>query len=361
MSGSRIPHILMLGPAPSRQGGIAAVVAQYVESWNPGKYRLTRIATYDPAEPRVWVKARNALRALGQYVWILWRERFDILHVHFSWRGSFYRKSIFVLIARLFRVPRLVLHCHGGRFPAFYATRSAVGRWWIRTTVSAADRLLVVSNELRAFFEGLQTGTPVQVLANPVASPAGCRPATERLPMVISVGELREGKGTYDLLAAVPMVLEACPSAEFHLAGTGDLPRIEAMLAREPWGDRVKLLGWVGEEGKPALFARASVFVLPSHAEGLPVAILEAMAHGVPVVSTRIGGIPDAVLEGETGFLVEAGDAAAIASRVVRILRDPELAGRFADRSRERIRESYEAEAVMTHLYGMYDDLTSRG
>jgi glycosyltransferase involved in cell wall biosynthesis len=91
------------------------------------------------------------------------------------------------------------------------------------------------------------------------------------------------------------------------------------------------------------------------------VAILEAMAYGVPVVSTRIGGIPDAVLEGETGFLVDVGDAEAIATRVVRILRDPALAGRFADRSRERIRESYEAEAVMTRLYAVYDDVTSRG
>ena len=358
MSGSPIPHILMLGPAPSRQGGIAAVVAQYVESWNP-RYDLTLIATYDPAETRDWVKAGIALRALGRFICALIRGRPEILHVHFSWRGSFYRKSIFVLIARLFRVPRLVLHCHGGRFPAFYETRSIVGRWWIRATIAAADRLLVVSNELHAFFEHLQTGTRVQMLANPVVAPP--RLPITRLPVVISVGELREGKGTYDLLEAVPLVLEACPTVEFHLAGTGDIPQIKALLAREPWGERVKLLGWVGEREKPELFARASAFVLPSHAEGLPVAILEAMAHGIPVVSTRVGGIPDAVVDGETGFLVEPGDVEAIASRVVCILRNPVLAGHLAEQGRERVRALYEAETVMSQLTATYDELTCDG
>ena len=349
----------MLGPAPSRRGGIAAVVAQYVDSWDSSKYRLRRIATYAPEATSPWAKIGIAMRALGEYVGVLWGEPPDVLHVHFSWRGSFYRKSIFILVARVLAVPRLVLHCHGGRFPAFYRSRTAPGRWWIRTTISAADQLLVVSNELRGFFDGLGLGVDVEVLPNPIFSPPDLGSSKVRSPLVLSVGELREGKGTYDLLAAVPEVLKACPAAEFRLAGTGDNKRIEAQLAGQPWGGRVKLLGWVGEADKPALFEEASVFVLPSHAEGLPVAILEAMSYGVPVVSTRVGGIPDAVVEGETGFLVEPGDSGAIASRVVRLLSDSELSARLGEQSRARVRGCFEAGAVLSRLYAIYDKVVA--
>jgi len=177
---------------------------------------------------------------------------------------------------------------------------------------------------------------------------------------VLSLGELRKGKGTYDILAAVPLILQICPEAEFLLGGTGDSIQIEQQLSSELWGTRVRLLGWVEEHQKSELFARAKVFLLPSHSEGLPIAILEAMAHGIPVVSTEVGGIPDAVIEGATGFLIQPGDVTTLAERVSRLLSDHDLWSHFSKASIERMTRYFQVDVVLGELYAIYDVVLAR-
>src|SRR6185503_7181239 len=114
----------------------------------------------------------------------------------------------------------------------------------------------------------------------------------------------------------------ALPRARFWIAGDGPLRRETlAVAAAGGLGDRFQVLGW--RRDVAALLAAADVMVLTSRFEGLPLAVLRAMAAGLPVVATAVNGTPEAVRHGETGFLVAPGDAAAAADAIIRLGRDP--------------------------------------
>ncbi len=111
-------------------------------------------------------------------------------------------------------------------------------------------------------------------------------------------------------------------------------------------------------EDVAGLLSEAACFLLTSDYEGLPYTVLEAMAAGVPVVATRVGGVPEQVVDGETGFLFEPGDPAAAAAAVERILADPEGAGRLGEAGRERVRREFGLERMVGETVALYDALT---
>jgi glycosyltransferase involved in cell wall biosynthesis len=198
------------------------------------------------------------------------------------------------------------------------------------------------------------------VLHNPVHAPPVVPNAAARECAILTLGVLGERKGTYDILRAVPLVLDQCPGAEFWLGGDGDVEGVRAAIAAAPWGTRVRLPGWVEGAEKAGYLARAGVFLLPSYAEGLPVAVLEAMAHGLAVITTPVGGIPDAVVDGETGIMVPPGDVPAIARACVSLLRDADLRARLGACARRRVEDRFEVSRVLGELYATYDGLLAR-
>ena len=130
--------------------------------------------------------------------------------------------------------------------------------------------------------------------------------------------------------------------------------------------DHVELLGWVRGEDKERLLATAVLYVLPSYNEGLPVSVLEAMAAGLPILTTPVGGIPEAVTDGVEGFLVEPGDVRTLADRLERLLADADLARRMGVAARHKVEAAFSANAVVPQLEAMYaamglhgDDLQS--
>lgn len=351
----RLRRVLMLGPALTQHGGMAAVERSYFDAWDHNRYELRHIPTYMSHHDRTIVQLGRALRAFVWAAWSLLTWRPHVLHLHASWYASFYRKSLFLVLARVCRVPTILLHLHASGFQIFYDASSAFQRALIRSILRAAHRLIVLGEGWREYYRGLAGSVPIEVLPNPVACPDSIPPYSERLPVVVSLGELGERKGTYDTLRAIPEILAIHPTAEFWLGGDGDVQEVQAIVDHESWRGRVKILGWVDGSEKDGILRRARIFLLPSRNEGLPVAILEAMAYGVPVVATRVGSIPEVVIDGETGFLVEPGSPALIVNRVTSLLRDEATAQRMGALGRERARTKYEARAIVAQLFNIYD------
>jgi len=254
------------------------------------------------------------------YFWALLLDRQTSSMCTFHGGVAFYRKSAFVLVSRLLGVRRLILHCHGGRFPGFYQSRSRLGRWWIRTTLGAADRLLVVSNELREFFEQLSLKAHVQVLANPVfLPPETTARSTERQSSSVSASCAR-GKARMTFWRPCRRSCGSCPSVEVHFAGTGDTGQIQGPAC-------ARALGRSGEAARVGRGARETGAVREGES------LCSALSRRRPFRSPSSRRWPtgsrssarawveslDVVVEGETGFLVEPGDAAAIACRVIRL------------------------------------------
>jgi glycosyltransferase involved in cell wall biosynthesis len=145
--------------------------------------------------------------------------------------------------------------------------------------------------------------------------------------------------------------------ARARLGGDGELEQAGAAAKSLGLGERVELLGWVGPADKPHLLGTATVYALPSYHEGLPMSVLEAMAAGMPVVTTPVGGIPEAVTDGVEGFLIQPGDIDALRERLQRLLSDSELARRMGEAGRRKVESTFASSIVMPRLERMYVEL----
>ncbi len=347
--------VLMIGPALSQRGGIASVETVYLRSWDRARIDLRHVATYTSHYNS---KAKKLGIALWAFMCAAWQMLFwepDVIHIHFSWRGSCYRKSAFVVLAQLFVHPKLVLHCHAGEFDCFYHNTPRPLRAYIRWVLARSDKLIVLSVKQKRFFESLVSGLSIDVLPNPVYCPPAV--TSQRQRMVLTLGELGARKGTYDILESIPAILDRCPDLEFWLAGDGDVEPVKAIVATKPWKNQIRIPGWIGMEAKRQFLEKALLFLLPSHDEGLPVALLEAMAYGVPIVSTPVGGIPELITNERDGLLVKPGAISEIVSAVTRLCEDADLRTALAESARSRVLERCEASAIVEQLYELYDSV----
>jgi colanic acid/amylovoran biosynthesis glycosyltransferase len=180
------------------------------------------------------------------------------------------------------------------------------------------------------------------------------------VPTFLCVASLRPYKGHDVLLDACALLRRRGVSARVVLAGDGELRRhLEARVAREALSGTVELLGAVPHERVPELLAASTAMVLPSvrardgQMEGIPVALMEAMAAGVPVISTRLSGVPELVEDGASGLLVPERDGAALAAAMERIASDPDLGPRLAEGARRTVRERFDRSRNVAVLEGL--------
>lgn len=178
-----------------------------------------------------------------------------------------------------------------------------------------------------------------------------------------SVGHFAPLKGYEDLIAAVPPVLEQIPRARFRIAGEALYPayrdyklRVEELIERKGLKEKVILTGF--REDLPAFLSALDLFVLPSRSEGFGRANLEAMAAGLPVVSTTAGGISEVVKNGETGLLVPPGDPAALAAAITRLAEDESLRKKFGESGRRRA-ASFTIDRMVRGVTDVYNEFVS--
>ncbi len=329
---SRRQRVLHLGP--DVPGGMITVMRGLLASPLADRYELEFVATH---------RGAGALRRLGVFVaalaqlcWWSLRRRGRVVHIHATVRGSMYRKAVCVLLADALG-RRVVLHVHSGpgdvaSFRAGMSRRRAVA---LRLALRRADAVLSVSAASRAALEGAFGIGAIEVVPNaapPVAPQLGARRRDGAGAAVFFGGFANPVKGGAEMLAAMRLLPAGEPP--LLLAGPGDLPEDgRELLARRP-GDR--WLGWIEGEERERLLQSASIFVLASTSEGLPMALLEAMSRGLAIVATEVGGVPDVVGDGVEALLVAPGEPAALAAALSRLAGNPELAERLGTAARDR-------------------------
>lgn len=348
--------VVMLGTDFTAPGGISSVLSSYRAAglFSDGKVRF--IPTYTSAG--ALAKLGAAVRALGQVLGLALQPGIGVVHVHSASRGSFWRKAVFLVLGRMFGA-RTIFHLHSGEFPVFYhdecgAFAKGVVRWVLRHS----DRVVVLTQGWVAAIQAIEPAVKVVVLGNPVEVPAQVGGARARREQeVLFLGRLREKKGVFDLISAFGKVADAFPDARLVLAGDGDAGPIMAAAKRAGVAERVDVPGWVEGARKAALLERAAVFVLPSYFEGLPIGVLEAMAHACPVIASRVGGIPDVIVHGQDGWLFEAGDETTLAGLLRLALGDRDVAAQVGAHAREVVRARFEQGEVTAGLRALYAEL----
>jgi len=176
------------------------------------------------------------------------------------------------------------------------------------------------------------------------------------VPLVGFVGRLTGVKNPALLLEAVPYVLERVPDAHFVLVGDGELrTEIERQIAERGLAGQVHLLGW--QRDMPAVYADLEALVLTSLNEGTPVTAIEALAAGVPVVATAVGGVVDVVRDGQSGLLVPPSDAPALAASIADLLVSPERGQALARAGQRDVLARYGRERMIAEMESLYQAL----
>jgi glycosyltransferase involved in cell wall biosynthesis len=171
------------------------------------------------------------------------------------------------------------------------------------------------------------------------------------------VGTLGAIKGVEHLLAAVPEVLSKHPGTSFILVGDGpERDRYETMVDQRDIRAKVRFVGRVAREATTEWYQQAGLMVVPSLDEAQGIVVLEAFAHGLPVVASNVGGIPDMVKDGYNGLLVPPGDSAKLAAGICRLLEDRELWSRCSFHARETAHRYSWGEGI-SQILGLYAEL----
>lgn len=178
--------------------------------------------------------------------------------------------------------------------------------------------------------------------------------------VILFLGRLAHRKGFFDLIHALASLRRQGHDVELWAGGDGDLDHAMAVAREHNVADAVRILGWIGEEEKSDALRRAWVFCLPSYAEGLPMALLEAMGAGVPVVTTRVGGIPEAVDDGCEGYLIKPGDREELQKALASVLDDQELRRQMGVAARLRVETTFSLRSTVQVLEGVYEELGAR-
>jgi glycosyltransferase involved in cell wall biosynthesis len=175
---------------------------------------------------------------------------------------------------------------------------------------------------------------------------------------VLFLGHLYREKGVYELLEAFVILRTARPELRLVMAGEGsEANELRAHTLRLGLDGAVEFPGWVGPERKAELLAGAACFALPSYREGFPLALLEAMVAGVPVVASAVGGVPEVVLDDQHALLVPPRDVAALASALGLMLDDRKLAARLADAAKRRALAEYTPDVLAKRIGDLYREV----
>ena len=349
------PVVVMLGPSLAYPGGMTEVVRHYaaqgiLEAW-PVRY----VSTYNGRG--IFNQLRSWLPALCRVFLLLVQGRVALLHVHSAAYGSFWRKAALCALAFAFRVPYL-FHLHDGRFPVFYQRGcNRLAKSWVRAVLRKAARVVVLTPRWRDQVRSIEPAARIAILGNPVAVSMPVRPSPRPARSVLFLNWLHRDKGVLDLMHAIPEVLRSVPEATFVLAGSGDVDSMRSLARSLGVEHAVRWPGWVDGAEKNHLLREADAFVLPSYYEGLPLGVLEAMACGVPVVATAVGGIPDVIEDRVNGLLVGPGEPEALARAIVTLLTDDALRVRLREAAHRDVRKRFSPETVIEDLESLYREL----
>lgn len=364
-------HIVIVGPVPPPYQGMTVYTGMLLAELERAGVAVRWIDSSDHRDlsnmgridfGNLWGAARTSFGILGAVS--LERPRLLYLPIAQS-RLPFIRDAIHLMLGRMLGM-RTVVHLHGGNLVDFYSSQPAWMQRLMRWSLDACAAIVVLTPSLTAEFDGIVRRPALRVVPNavaPVLDPAAISARSATLgsrPVCVSfLAAITGPKGAVDFVRAVEALPESVRArANFVIAGNrdgnfeDDFRLVDDAVRRlAAAGTAIALEGVVDAEGKARFFGGTDVFVLPSHREGQPLVLLEALSAGCAVVSTTVGGIPETVTHAEDGLLTAPGDIEALAGALRELIDDPARTVALGERGRARWESCYQpgvhAEAMI--------------
>ncbi len=366
-------RVLVIGPVPPPEGGIASVLQDLVNSELSLSYRFDLF----PRQPSLPEHLRGPsqrtvyrLRRFLRFFIVLLRDRYVLVHIH-SPDAAFLGTVIFTALARLAGVP-VLLHLHGTDWQSFYPEASGFRKMYTRVGLRMPQRVLVLYELWKDEILQIVPRSRVAVLRNMAhdnisPSEEEARDLRDRWGiaqddfLVVTVGSVGKRKGTFDILEAAADVAQRDPRIKFVLVGAEEKPGEFAQAQRRRQQlvveKSVILTGEVPRETVPHFLAAADVFLLPTYFEGMPVSILEAMRAGLAIVTTPVAGVPEMFTAEGSCIFIQPGFPDRIAAAILRLREDGSLRQSLGQNARAVFEERFEFSRGMEQVKRLYASL----
>ncbi|OUL37160.1 glycosyl transferase family 1 [Nostoc sp. T09] len=349
--------ILMIGASLKQNGGIATVEKLLIQYIAPN-IKIQHITSHD--EGSILHRVTVFGKALANLLWSLLSQKIALVHIHLSDGGSLLRKAILVILALVFGKP-VLMHAHGAEFHLTYNKLPQ----WAQQAVSWVFRhcqgFIVLSKTWQDYYVDNLGLNPKQVIVmpNPTELPAQVpnRQNSTKINLVFC-GRVGQRKGAFDLIEAFAKLPDSQKqSTQLILAGDGEIAKAQQLAANLNLAEQVTFLGWINSQQRDELLSKADMFILPSYNEGLPMAILEAMGWGLPIIATPVGGIPELVIAKQNGLLVTPGNIQQLSQAMQLLIADENLRLSLGKVARKNV-EQFDIRNYCHHLAEIYYSLS---
>lgn len=342
-------RILMVGMDLKRtRGGITTLTRDILGSTVADRFEIEYIPS-QAEDLGLFGKAALATAAFIRFARRCLIGAPDIIYVHVGSNASLYRESAFVLLAKLLK-KRVIGHFHAGDIKEYLELQPHAGQTFIHHGLSCCDRLIAVSHASSDTLRSISKARNVSVIPNGIRTAAFNREmcgSEDRITRLLFVGAVGKLKGESDLVKALAVVKNRGFDFRVCFAGYG-AETLAVDLETHGLMDFVEHLGPVPTAERVSHFHQADIFVLPTYAEAMPVSVIEAMAAGLAIVTTPVGGIPEIVKHGEAGLLFRPGDINALTEALCQLLSDKAL--------REKLGSNAHAIAKQELDFGVYEE-----
>lgn len=351
-------RVLIVGPSIERsKGGMATVINNQLDNVIIlEQHQLSYIISH--VEGGIFEKAFYALKSLS---YILFQQHtYDIVHFHTASDASFYRKSLLLRVSKWLN-KKTIIHVHGSHFDSFYLKSKPLLKKYIKSSINKSNKVLVLSNYWKGFFDKEFTNEHVEILKNGINLQLfeRCTRETTSFNKYLFLGRLGQRKGVYDLLKAIDIIVHSYGRKDlvFYLAGDGEIDEVKKIINSSNLIDNVKLLGWLNNDKKRLILKEVETVILPSYDEGLPMALIEAMACGKIIISTYAGGIPDLVKPDFNGYLFNAGDVDELVRYILFVNDNPNIMIPISKNNISTVANNFNEDILALQLNTIYNTL----
>jgi len=351
--------VLILATSRKTRGGITSVVKSHEtgEQWN--EFHCRWIETH--RDKNILIKFLFFLRSFIEYICVL--PFYDIVHVHIGAAPSAYRKCVFVFFAKLFR-KKMIVHFHAfspvttiqskwhGAYDYLFGKADIIivlSEYWKNVLIQHYDKKQTnpISNKLRIVYNPITKGVDDCIVSNNIV----------KRKTILYAGTVSERKGYADLLYAFGKIADNHKEWSLVFAGNGDIENGCTIARKLNIERQVEWLGWVSGTDKDKAFSEASVFCLPSYAEGFPMGVLDAWAYGLPVITTPVGGIPDVANDGMNLLLFNPGDVDKLTDCLTLMIDDEELRNNISKESTKFADGKFNKDTINNQIKEIYASL----
>jgi glycosyltransferase involved in cell wall biosynthesis len=311
-----ITKVFIIGFDNTSNGGIASVVKSYLKCAKINNdISFITLKTNYYKDKNIIFEISILISSIIKYFIIICKDKVDIIHIHSSGNISFYRKSIFLLLSKLFK-KKTIFHLHSSNFYSFFLTTNIFKQKIIKYILNLADLVLVLNDDWLYKLKKRFPTIKIKKLHNPIEltfSKPLIKESINTNFTVLFLGFLIESKGILDILKTADLTKET--NITYYIFGKGELDyKVVEYSSQNP---KVIYGGWIDGIEKEDFLKKSDILFLPSYNEGLPIVILEALSYSLPVVSTKISGIPEQIIDGVNGYLLDSADVEGFARKII--------------------------------------------